>query len=187
VSLSPLALLVLLIVFLPAAALILAICAADRHQSLRLLHPKRWRAFTLLAYGSCAIYCPVFAYLVVYVYHEQKAREPQPVVASAPVLPRPVAPSPTPRPTPVPPRPTPVPLPRIVAVANTDGEGVYVRRTPGWSDRIKAYPDGTNLELLGPETEAENAIWLRVRAPDGLAGWVPKQYTSVVGVAAAPF
>jgi hypothetical protein len=80
--------------------------------------------------------------------------------------------------SPVPPAPSPPPV-RRVFVADTDGEGAFVRWTPSRDDRVKAYPEGTELEVVGPEVETEGITWRRVRAPDGLVGWIPKQYTAV--------
>jgi hypothetical protein len=71
------------------------------------------------------------------------------------------------------------PPPGVVFVANTGGEGVFVRWTPSLDDKVKAYPDGTRLEVVGPETAADGITWRYVRAADGLVGWVPKQYTAV--------
>ena len=79
----------------------------------------------------------------------------------------------------VPAQATSAPPPGVVFVANTGGEGVFVRWTPSLDDRVKAYPDGARLEVIGPETAAEGTTWLYVRAADGLVGWVPKQYTAV--------
>src|SRR5438046_2360274 len=36
-----------------------------------------------------------------------------------------------------------------VWVANTDGQGVYLRRTPAMADRLRAYPDRTELSIIG--------------------------------------
>jgi hypothetical protein len=86
----------------------------------------------------------------------------------------------------VPAQATSAPPPGVVFVANTGGEGVFVRWTPSLDDKVKAYPDGARLEVVGPETAAEGITWLYVRAADGLVGWVPKQYTAVEPPAPAP-
>lgn len=62
-------------------------------------------------------------------------------------------------------------------VGNTGGDGVYLRRTPRLADRDRAYPDGTKLEQIGPDQDADGRRWHHVRAPDGRTGWVPAQYT----------
>lgn len=61
-------------------------------------------------------------------------------------------------------------------VGNTGGDGVYLRRTPRLADRDRAYPDGTKLEQIGPDQDADGRRWHHVRAPDGRTGWVPSQY-----------
>ena len=43
---------------------------------------------------------------------------------------------------------------------------------------LKAYPDNTRLVVIGPDVGAEGRIWRHVRAPDGVEGYVPAQYTS---------
>jgi Bacterial SH3 domain len=69
-----------------------------------------------------------------------------------------------------------------VYVGNTDGEGVYVRKTPVMADRVRAYPDGTQLTIIGDEVDGDGQHWQHVRTPDGLEGYVPSIYT----VAAPP-
>jgi hypothetical protein len=64
-----------------------------------------------------------------------------------------------------------------VWVGNTDGEGVFIRRTPAMADRIRAYPDRTPLVIIDVDVDAEGMKWHHVRAPDGLEGYVPVQYT----------
>jgi hypothetical protein len=64
-----------------------------------------------------------------------------------------------------------------VWVGNTDGEGVYIRKTPAMADRIKAYPDKTVLVIIGPDVDGDGQKWHQVRAPDDVEGYVPVQYT----------
>ena len=66
---------------------------------------------------------------------------------------------------------------RTVYVGNTDGDGVYLRRTRNLADRIAAYPDGTQLIVLDPDTSENGITWKHVRTPDGKVGYVPAQYT----------
>lgn len=91
----------------------------------------------------------------------------------------PVLPSPTP--TKVPPSPTatktPVPdTPQIMLVANTGGLGVYLRRTPNLDDRVRAWQEGTKMEVIGQPVESAGRRWYRVRAPDGVEGYIPAEY-----------
>lgn len=61
-------------------------------------------------------------------------------------------------------------------VARTDGEGVYLRRTTRMADRLEAWPEGTPLQVVGRDAEAEGLLWKKVMDPDGRIGWVPAQY-----------
>ena len=74
--------------------------------------------------------------------------------------------------------PAPVTTDDVVYVGNTGGLGVFLRRTPQATDRLKAYPDNTRLVVIGPDVGAEGRTWRHVRAPDGVEGYVPAQYTS---------
>ena len=73
----------------------------------------------------------------------------------------------------------------IYYVANTDGEGVNIRRTPDLGDRIKAWPDGTQMVRVGPSVTVESRIWENVRDPDGTVGFIPAQYLITEQQAAA--
>jgi hypothetical protein len=80
-------------------------------------------------------------------------------------------------PEPAPPTPTaPPPAKRRFVVANTDGDGVYLRRSPQLRDRLSAWPDGTPLAEIGPDVNAGGLTWFHVRAPDGSEGYVPADY-----------
>lgn len=79
--------------------------------------------------------------------------------------------TPTPQPS-----PTPVPPPVFVRIANTGGDGVFLRRTPRSSDKLVAWMDGTVLQIVGEDREAEGTVWRHVKDPKGNIGWVPSQY-----------
>src|SRR5437868_5294117 len=64
-----------------------------------------------------------------------------------------------------------------VWVGNTDGEGVFVRKTPAMADRARAYPDGTPLTIVGDDVDGDGQHWKHVTTPDGLEGYVPAMYT----------
>ena len=68
---------------------------------------------------------------------------------------------------------------RTYVVANTGGDGVYIRRTTDMADRIKAWPDGTEMVVVGPDVTVEGRPWRNVRDPDGNEGFVPVQYLVV--------
>lgn len=67
---------------------------------------------------------------------------------------------------------------RVFIVANTDGAGAYLRRTPDLADLDTAYEDGTRLEQVGDDVTVDGRTWRRVRAPDGRIGWMPAEYTA---------
>ena len=63
-----------------------------------------------------------------------------------------------------------------VEVANTGGEGVFIRFTPRASDTVTAWPDTTKMQVVGGDVESDGRRWKNVRDPDGLVGWVPAEY-----------
>jgi hypothetical protein len=72
---------------------------------------------------------------------------------------------------------SPTPIRALVGrVANTGGDGVFLRHTPVLSDRWIAWPDNTLFVLLGNETEGDGQHWLQVRDPRNNVGWVPAQF-----------
>jgi micrococcal nuclease len=85
------------------------------------------------------------------------------------------------------PTPTAAPTsePRVI-VANTDGEGAYLRATKNLEDRIGLLPEGTVLIVTGAAEESGGELWLPVRADDGTDGWIPLQYTAPVVSDATP-
>jgi hypothetical protein len=107
-------------------------------------------------------------------------RLPAPPVA-APTLaslqaPQPVAPELA---SPSPLEPTQAVTPRgQVFVADTDGEGVFLSSTPNRGDRLTAWPDGSQLEVVGDDVSGDGLTWASVRAADGQIGFVPRQYLS---------
>lgn len=66
--------------------------------------------------------------------------------------------------------------PQVLVVADTGGSGVFIRRTPANSDKIIAWPDGTRMIVVGPDTQSEGRTWKRVKDPAGNEGWVPSEY-----------
>ncbi|MCL5263990.1 MAG: SH3 domain-containing protein [Chloroflexi bacterium] len=78
------------------------------------------------------------------------------------------------------PRPAPTITPTIqggfVKIANTGGDGVFLRRTPRSNDKLVAWMDGTILQIVGENREAEGIVWRNVKDPKGNIGWVPAQY-----------
>lgn len=71
---------------------------------------------------------------------------------------------------------TPTATTPTLLVANTGGLGVYIRRTLSPSDRIRAWPEGTNMVVVGADQQGEGRTWKNVKDPDGNVGWVPAEY-----------
>lgn len=130
---------------------------------------------TLLAAGSLAMVLSACGGLT--------ASAPTPVATLAPTIVPTVAraaassiPSPAPSPGPT--------ATAVVAAAtdtvwvgNTDGQGVFIRKTPAMADRIRAYPDGTPLTIVGDDVDGDGQHWKHIKTPDGLEGYVPSTYT----------
>jgi hypothetical protein len=65
-----------------------------------------------------------------------------------------------------------------VRVANTEGVGAFLRRTPNLEDRLRAWPDGTPLRVVGPDATIDGIQWRPVEDPAGNQGWIPAQFTT---------
>ncbi len=94
-------------------------------------------------------------------------------------------------PTPVPPTPTPTPTPEPTLhaggkaiVSGSDPEGIRLRAGPGLDNAtLEIFNDGTIFEILPKPgnvseypVEADGYTWWRVRAKDGLVGWVASDW-----------
>ena len=71
-----------------------------------------------------------------------------------------------------------VSTPPQLFVANTGGTGVFLREAPEAEERIRAWPDGTVLKVVGDDQTVNGATWRNVEDPAGNRGWVPAQYIS---------
>jgi len=80
--------------------------------------------------------------------------------------------------TPVPTAAPTVPVAKVYVVANTGGEGLFLRQAPKTGTKLSAWAEKTRLEEIGPAQQIAGANWLHVRAPDGDEGYVPAQYTA---------
>jgi hypothetical protein len=93
---------------------------------------------------------------------------PSPGVAAPSPSPAPSAPSVATKPA-----ASPSPALERVRVANTEGEGANLRERPsGSATRLKNLPEGTLLDVTGPNQQAEGRTWRPVRDPTGATGWV---------------
>ena len=80
--------------------------------------------------------------------------------------------APSPRTTPVAPAEV-----EYLVIANTGGEGAYLRTTPNLDDRLRPWSDGVRLRVIGPDTSASGIQWKQVEDPEGNRGWIPAEYT----------
>ena len=69
--------------------------------------------------------------------------------------------------------------PTVVLVQGTGGTGIWMRREPGGA-RLKVWPEGAPLLVIGPDQVVDGQTWRQVRAVDGQAGWVSADYLSEV-------
>jgi hypothetical protein len=61
-------------------------------------------------------------------------------------------------------------------VANTDSQGANMRQRPSTTAPIlRTLPEGTVVEAIGGETNAEGRSWRNVRDPGGATGWVASE------------
>jgi hypothetical protein len=63
-------------------------------------------------------------------------------------------------------------------VAGTSGLGVYLRSAPRVADPLTAWPDGTRLDVVGPDAQGDGLTWKQVRDPCGQLGWLPARYAA---------
>lgn len=65
-------------------------------------------------------------------------------------------------------------------IANTDGQGVYLRGTPNFEDRLpNALPEGMAIRVIGVESLLDGVAWRQVEDAGGVRGWVPSQYVTL--------
>jgi uncharacterized protein YgiM (DUF1202 family) len=81
---------------------------------------------------------------------------------------------------------TPTQLPQLTRqqVANTQGQGVNLRREPGpTSELVKIIPEGTLVEVVGEPQDIGGTRWVNVRDPLGDTGWVASGFLVAEGTA----
>lgn len=70
------------------------------------------------------------------------------------------------------------PAAKLYVVANTGGQGVFLRQAPKTGAPLAAWPEQTKLEEVGPAQQIDGQSWLHVRAPDNSIGYISAQYTA---------
>jgi hypothetical protein len=74
-------------------------------------------------------------------------------------------------------KPSPPAATRRVRVVDTGGDGVNLRDRPSASaTRLKNVPEGTILDVIGPDQVAEGQTWRNLRDADGTAGWAASNF-----------
>jgi len=63
-----------------------------------------------------------------------------------------------------------------LVVGRTDGDGVYIRSSIKPEKKVKIWPDGTQMLVVGADQTVDRRSWKNVRDPAGNVGWVPSQY-----------
>lgn len=72
-------------------------------------------------------------------------------------------------------------------VGNTNGQGANIRSEPGSGGRVlKTLPEGSNLEVVGPDKEVDGQIWRQVRDSSGVTGWIIRGAVAPAGSVATP-
>lgn len=62
-------------------------------------------------------------------------------------------------------------------VANTEGQGANMRQRPSTTAPVvRTLPEGTVVEVIGGETQADGRGWRNVRDPGGATGWVASEF-----------
>lgn len=61
-------------------------------------------------------------------------------------------------------------------VGKTNGDGVYLRSSIQPEKKVKVWPDGTPMVVVGEDKSVGGRDWRNVRDPAGNVGWVPVQY-----------
>ena len=137
----------------------------------------QWIAIGLVAAAAVALTAAlVFAILSFTRPSDQRAATPAATASVSPTVASIAAIFATPTPaalvTPVPQQSPGATGPRV-QVGNTGGDGANLRRVPGQSgDRMKTIPDGTLLQVVGPDQQADGQTWRNVRDPQGDSGWI---------------
>ncbi len=53
---------------------------------------------------------------------------------------------------------------------------MYLRLEAGSDEKLRVWPDGTEMVIVGGDQIVEGVTWKNVRDPVGNVGWVAKQY-----------
>jgi hypothetical protein len=74
--------------------------------------------------------------------------------------------------------PSPAAGPRL-KVVNTENQGVRFRQRPSTQGQVlRSLAEGTILEVVGPDADADGMAWRNVREPGGTVGWVAAEFVA---------
>src|SRR5262249_26758289 len=72
-------------------------------------------------------------------------------------------------------------------VGNTGGQGANIRSEPGSNGKVlKTLPEGSNLEVVGPDREVDGQVWRQVRDGSGVRGWIVRGAVAPAGSVPTP-
>ena len=74
-----------------------------------------------------------------------------------------------------------LPVGSTARVVDTGGVGLNLRSAPSRAGVVVArLPEGTVLDVTGPEQAGDGLRWIPVREPEGKTGWVAAQYLAAI-------
>lgn len=74
--------------------------------------------------------------------------------------------------------PSPTGGPRL-RVVNTENLGVRLRQRPSTEGQVlRSLAEGTIVEVVGPDANADGIAWRNVREPGGATGWVSSEFVA---------
>lgn len=146
---------------------------------------------TWLILGGVVVLIVLVAYLLFRIgmsYFESGRPDPSttPAAATTPIVPPAILPSPAAGASPSPAAgttigpgasPSPAAAPGVrLKVANTEGQGANLRQRPSTTSPVlRTLPEGTVVEAIGGEQEAEDRKWRNVRDQGGATGWIASE------------
>jgi SH3-like domain-containing protein len=72
-------------------------------------------------------------------------------------------------------------------VGNTSGQGANIRSEPGSSGKVlKTLPEGSSLDVVGPDKEVDGQVWRQVRDSSGVTGWIIRGAVAPAGSVPTP-
>ncbi|MBI3978714.1 MAG: hypothetical protein HY331_11070 [Chloroflexi bacterium] len=70
----------------------------------------------------------------------------------------------------------PTPTPYALVVGNTGGAGLYIPSAAAAGGQLRAWPEGTEMVVVGEDRQVDGKTWKQVRFPDGSVGLAPAEF-----------